>query len=499
MTTGSWSVSENVPSNTDVGRAARQGGAWAVISYGFTKATGFASSIVLARLLMPEHFGLIGMVNTVTAMVQTLGASGISAAVIHQRKDVEAHANTAWWIDLFVGIGLFIIANLSAPIAAVYYHEPRIRLILAVVSLNFLINPFGNMMDVLLRRGLQFKLSTKINLTCGFVASVLTIVLAFLGAGVWSFVYPHLVAGIVGVILKWHFSSFRPSRQVDWTLARGLWRFGRNMFGSGIFHYINQNADYLIVGRLLGGRELGLYVFAYNLGTWIVSNVSWTISDVLFPTIASVQHDRERAKAMFLKLIRLISLVGFPIACIQWAIAPVFVGAIYGTKWLPAVNAFRLIALYGMGRAVCGPALTLVSALGRPDINLKMTALTSPMLVVGLYIGAHYGITGVAFATALVHGLFVWFYMIVPFRVLGWNTVDSIKAITPALICSIMAGCLTAIVYRALGDAVTSLSLLAVLLLVGFGSYVLFVRVFFGTVALETASTLRKTIRDARA
>ncbi len=482
----------------DIGKAARQGGLWSIIGYAFSKITSFASSIVVARVLAPEQFGLVAMTNTVLAMVQILGILGLAAAIIHQRDDIDEYANTGWWMDVICGICLFILSNAVAPFAALYYHEPQVRLIIFVASFNYLINPIGTTMDVLLRRDLRFKTSTKITLVQGLLVAVFTIVLALAGAGVWSFVYPHIIAGIVVVVLRWKLSWFRPRLKVKWSLAAKLWHFGRNVFGSGIFDYVNQNVDYVLVGGLMGGRLLGLYTFAYGLGTWIVTNITGTISSMLFPTIASVQNDPDRARHMFLRLMTIISLVGFPVVCIQWALAPLFIGSVYGTKWLDAVTAFRLISIYGMGRAVCSPALTLISAMGRPDVNFKVSAAMSPILISAIYLGSRHGINGVAFATAMANGVFVWLYVLIPFKTLAWNPIEAVKAIIPALTSSLAAGILTWLAYLKFGQSNSSLLVLLILGLFGLTIYIAVVRVIFRDEYNSAVKLIKTTMQEAR-
>lgn len=482
----------------DVGKAARQGGVWAIVTYGFTKVSGFASSIILARVLMPEHFGLIGMTNTVLGLVQMLGNCGIGFALMHQRDDVDEYANTTWWLDLSAGVLLFIVANACSPIAAHYYHEPRVRALIFVASFNFIIGPIGGTMGLLLTRDLRFKESAQIGLIGGFATSILTIILGLMGAGVWSFVYPTLIAGALTTVLRWRAYPWRPKIRVKWRLAGKLLNFGKNIVGSSILEYVNQNVDYILVGAMLGKAQLGLYVFAYNLGLWIVQNVSGTIASVAFPTFASVQDDPDRARNMFLKLIKVIALAGFPIVCIQWATAPLYVGAIYGGKWLPAVTAFRLIALYGVGRAVCSPGGTLISALGRPDINLKISAAVSPILIAAIYIGSRHGINGVATATAAAHGLFVWFYIIIPFRILKWNSMEAARALAPALVSSVLAAVITGHLWTAMGSPTRSLGALFALVGIGGACYIGSLFLLFRRAALEAIDLVKTTVRESR-
>lgn len=503
MTTELESVPEGVdteaaPPPVDVGKAARQGGVWAIAGYAFSKVTGFASSIVLARFLMPEHFGLIAMVNTLTALVQLLGYWGVHAVVMYEREHHEDYANTGWWLDVIMGVVLFGLANAAAPIAVQWYSEPQVQLIIFVVSFNYIINPLGAMMDTLLRREFRFRESTRINLTYGLTVSLMTIALAVLGAGVWSFVFPSLAGGVVAAALRWKASTFRPTRPVRWDLTPRIFGFGKHLFGASLVDYVNQNVDYVLVGGLLNKTQLGLYLFAYNLGTWIVANISGVITGIIFPTVTSVRDDRERALRLFLRLAQMISIVGFPLVALQWAITPLYLGSIYGTKWLPCVTAFRLIALYGIGRAVCQPALTLISAMGRPDVNLKISAATCPVLIAAVYLGTSGGINGVALATAIAHGALVWLYVAIPFRILGWDIKRFLVALCPAFVCSVLALTATGAVYCAVGSPSVSLGSLGLLILLFGAMYVGSMLALFRQVAVSAAKMVFASVREAR-
>lgn len=482
----------------DVGREARRGGVWAVISYAFTKATGFASSIVLARLLLPQDYGLIGMTNTVLGAAQVIGNLGIGAALVHKRGNVDEHANTMWWLDVLLGFFLFSAANLLSPVAVSYYHEPKLRWLIFAASTNFLINPLGGTMGTLLQRDLQFKTLQRVTIAMTCVNSVLSIIFAVCGARVWSFVYPYIIANLVQVGILWRLCPFRPRLRVKWGLARELVSFGWKLSLSSVFLYINENVGYILLGSLVGGAKLGLYVFACNLGTWIVGNVWVPISSIVFPTFSALQEKPERARRMFMKLLGLVAFIGLPIVSMQWALAPLYIGSIYSAKWLDSVTAFRLIALYGMVRAVCSPALSLIAAMGRPDVNFKLNAAACPVLVGAVFIGSRYGINGVAAATALAHGFFTWLWLVVPFRILRWSIVDALKAIAPAVVCSVLSGVLVSVVYKIAGGSVGSVVLLIELVLLGMLAYIGFGMILFRGAFSSMIGTLLRAVKEAR-
>jgi O-antigen/teichoic acid export membrane protein len=220
----------------------------------------------------------------------------------------------------------------------------------------------------------------------------------------------------------------------------------------------------------------------------------------LFPTITSIQDDRDRASQLFLRLVQVVSMVGFPLVALQWVLAPLYLGSIYGHKWLPCVTAFRLIALYGIGRAVCQPALSMISAMGRPDVNLKISAATCPILVTAVYLGSRTGsFNNVALATAIAHGTFVWFYVIIPFRILGWDIKRFFAALYPAFVCSGLTSVLTGMAYRAIGWPKVSLASLIWLATLFAACYAgLMFSLFRGT-ALSTCRLVMESLKEARA
>ncbi len=483
----------------DVGKAARQGGFWAIVSYSFAKATGFASSIVLARLLLPRDYGLSGMVNTVLGAAAVVGNLGIGAALVHQREDVEEHANTMWWLDMLFGVFLFALANILSPLACIHYHEPKLRWLILAASANFLINPIGGAMGALLRRDLRFRTVQGIAMIQTLTCSLMAIVFAVLGAGVWSFIYPYILGNTLQVVLLWNVCPFRPKLKVRWDLARRLISFGKNLAGASVFLYVNENVAYILLGSLMGGVKLGFYVFAYRLGVWVVDNVWGAISGIVFPTFSAVQKEPDRARAMFLKMLTMVAVIGLPIVCAQWALAPIYIGSIYGSKWLPVVTAFRYIALYGMVKAICSPALSLIAAMGRPDVNFKLNAAASPVIVMAVVLGSKYGINGVAAATAAAHGTFALLWLVIPFRILKWSILDAAVSVLPAAVCSVMAASIAYAIYFAAGDGSSSLLLLIQLVILGALVYIGLGITLFRRTYSAVWSTIKDVLRDVRA
>ncbi|MHB1458305.1 MAG: lipopolysaccharide biosynthesis protein [Armatimonadota bacterium] len=482
----------------DIGRAARQGGIWSFISHSVGKVIGFASSIVLARILMPEQFGMIAMVHTVLGLVQIIGVWGIGHAIMYERENHLDRANTGWWLELLIGIGLFIISNALAPVAVSYYDMPILRMLIFVASVNFIINPLGDMTGILLKRELKFKILTKIELAGSVVSSVSTIVFALLGAGVWSFIYPGILTSITMVIFKLRAHPFRPSVKIHWNHSKSLLGYGKFLFGTTLIGYINDNIGYILIGGLLGSKQLGLYLFAYNLGTWIVQNITGLIMGMLFPTIASIQNDHAKAQAIFLRVIQCISIVGFPIIALQLALADIYLVSIYGEKWLPCVIAFKLIAIYGMGKAVCQPTLYLISALGKPEISFKVSLAASPLLVAAIYLGSKGGINGVALATAIAHGAVIWLFLIVPFKALNWDVKCVFVTLAPAFYSSVFAGVMTALLYKIFNGANTSLTHFLILGFTGALIYVAAMYVFFKDTTINMFKLIRMSVREAR-
>jgi O-antigen/teichoic acid export membrane protein len=367
----------------------------------------FGISVVLARLLSPEDFGLIGMVLVFTGFASTLSDMGLGTALVQKRDISNRHLNTVFWLNAAAGTGLAFLFGMAAPLIADFYTEPALRWLTSIIALEFLLGSLNVVQNALLHKNLNFRLKFWINGVSLAVSGTVALVLAFIGAGVWSLVARSITSTFIQVIVMWRLSPWRPSLSFDWSALRELMPFGGNLLGSNIVLYWGGNFDKLVIGRLLGSSALGIYNLADRLMRLALTNVTDITSSVMFPAFSAMQDKVDSVKQAYLRSTRLIALVTFPMMIILSVLAEPAILFLYGNKWREAVEIVQVLSFSGLAQSVYFTGGWIFLSQGRPDILFRWGIYTTLVRVLGVLIGAHWGIIGVAWAYALGSYIFI--------------------------------------------------------------------------------------------
>jgi len=421
---------------------AKQGAAWQLIGAFGNKALNFASTLVLARLLAPDDFGLIGMCWVVVGFIQVLSKFGFAQGLIQRQHDVEEYADAVFQLNLLVGFLLASIQIAVAPWAARVYGVPQIQPLLQVMALSFIIDSWSAVHWTLLTKELRFKRIVVASLALTTLTTALTIGMAFLGFKVWSFVWPIVLTGPIRGIVGWRLCPWRPRWRWSRRHGREMFVFGRNLFIGDVALYLQNNGDNFLVGKYLGQYALGIYSFAYNQAMVAVNNITFAISQILLPTFSRLQHDREELRRIYFKIVRAIATLAFPVVVWQFIMAPELISVVFTDKWLPAVWPFRLMLVWGLLRSIGSPAGSIPTAIGRTDISVKCSPICLVALA-GFFIGVRYGVTGVAASLLVTLGTFFWIFQAIVFRLVQWPYRHLFQAVGPALGSAFLMGACT--------------------------------------------------------
>lgn len=403
-----------------LGALARRGTLWTFLSQVYTWGVGFGTRIVLARLLAPHDFGLVALVTLVQGAVLLFGLRGVSAALIQRPDDHDEHANASFWLNPLIGgvIGVLVLA--TAPQVARAFAEPLLAPLLRVAALSFFIVPWGATHAALLAKTLDVPRVTVAQALLGTATSVGMVGMALLGYGVWSFIVPGVLADPFRVYLHWRLCPWRPRLAVTLGRWRELVRYARHIWAADALRYCVDNTDYLLVGRLLGASPLGLYTFAFRQSMFAVHNATPIAVRIAFPTFALLQTRQELLRRHVAKSLLLLMSVTLPLQLGQLALAPEYVAVVYSAKWLPAVDAFRVLLVYGISVAAAMLVRQVLSAVGQPQVVWRFHALVWPVLAAGALLGVRAGITGVALAVGVTLGLGSWVFIVSALRLLQW-------------------------------------------------------------------------------
>ena len=413
---------------------------WSGVSMGVVTTLQFVTLAVLARLLSPSDFGVMGMIMVVIGFAQAFADMGLSNAIIQRQGVEEDHLSSFFWINVFTGIVLFTCILLCRPIAVLYFKQPALSDYLIFAAFIFLITPVGQIFTTLLRKELKFKALSKIEIAGMVVYSVTTIGMALAGFGVLSLIFGQLIRCLFTVIIL--FIIFRkiwlPRLHFSITEIKSYLSFGAFQMGERAVNYLSANIDYIVIGRFLGPAALGFYTLAYQIVIFPLTKINPIITRVAFPAFSKIQHDNSRMRRGYCKVLNYISMLSFPMLAGMIVVAPEFVTLIYGAKWEPSIIVLQIFCLVGAFKSLGNPIGSVLLAKGRADIGFYWNIFTMVITSLSVIIGKTWGIVGVAIAILILR--VPCFFIIQPIvnRLIDLRFSQYFEAIQSPLVCSVI-------------------------------------------------------------
>ncbi len=387
----------------------------------------FIVSIVLARLLTPEDFGLLGMAMVFVAFFRIFSNSGLSQAIIHKKNVSRELYDTVFILNIIIGIILSLILYFFAPIISKFYENERLNEVVKLFSILFFITSLSINHNALLRKNLKFKSIAFIGLLSSLLSSILAVSLAYYGFGVYSLVWQQISASVIRLILLWYYSPWKPAFSFKFSAIRDVWRYSTNLSLSSTLNFFTRNSDNLLIGKYLGSYDLGIYSKAYGLMLMPINQVTSVFSSVMFPVLSSIQDDVVRVKKIFLQSNRLIALLSMPMMVGLIATADNLIITLLGNKWAEVVPIIQILAIVGIKQPIGSTHGWIYLSQGRTDIQLYWNIISSVTAIISFFIGLPYGITGIAIAyTVRTYGVWYWGVSI-PGKLINLNFLEYIE------------------------------------------------------------------------
>lgn len=371
---------------------------WNFIAYGLSKIVVLATTSILARLLSRDDFGIVALAVVAINYLAVVKDLGLGIALIQRRENVNEAANTVFTLNLIFGIILSAVLIPLAPAVAVYFRNPMVTPVLRWLGLSFFIGAFGSVHAVWLMRELDYRRKLIPDMGGALIKGIISIGLALGGYGVWALVIGQLGGVLSSVILFWVIVPWRPRFVLNLKITRDLIAFGSSIISSDILNVSIDNLGYIVIGRLYGTVQLGIYTLAYRLPEMLLIGNLWIMAGVTFPAFAKIQNDSSNLRRGFLGSVRLVELIAIPICLGLIIAAEPIVLVVFGSQWVDAIPILRIISLYALVASMGYHVGDVYKAIGRPDILLYMTILTLALLGASLWVGSHYGLTGIAWA-----------------------------------------------------------------------------------------------------
>lgn len=375
--------------------------------------------LVLARLLAPDDFGLLGMALVFVGIGQLLADFGIGAAIVQSRELGAKLLSTCFWINIGIGVALMLLMLGAAPLIARFYARPDLLPLVALLSLNLLLSAAVTVPMAVLSRGMRFADLARAQVLGSLCAAVVAISLAAAGAGAWALIAQPLAGSLVTLLVAWRATRWWPRIEFSYDQARPLMRFSYALLGTNLVGYGNRNIDGLLIGRVLGAGPLGIYSMAIQIMLFPLQQVSGVIVKVLFPTLTQIQGDLARLRRAYLKAVAAIVFVTFPLMGGLFALANEFVLVVFGNGWAEMAPVLKVLAWVGMMQSVGTTMGVIYLAVGRTDVALRVTVVVSPVLIGGIAAGLHWGILGVAVGYALASFSLFYYTAITALRLIG--------------------------------------------------------------------------------
>lgn len=374
---------------------------WTVVDTFVLRGFSFLATIVLARWLGPEEFGLVGMIAVFIAIGTSITDSGLSNSLIRTKDADDKDFSTVFILNLGLSAAVYLLLFISAPYIADFFNQPILTNLVRVYCLSFVISAFSAVQLARLNKNMQFKKITKLNVPGTIVGTLTGLLMGYYGYGVWSIVCMYLVTQLVQSISLWFSSSWRPSMEYSKEKAKYHYGFGYKLMLSGLLNTVFNNIYNIVIGKYYSAKELGFFERSKSFNNYPVTTITGVISRVTFPLLSSLQDEKQRISLVYKKLMQLSFFITAPLMFGAAAVAPPLFLLVLGEQWLEAVPYFQILCLAGMFYPIHAFNLNVFQVYGRSDLFLKLEIIKKVITTIGLLIGFQFGIMGLVWSSVI--------------------------------------------------------------------------------------------------
>ncbi len=411
---------------------------WSLSDSMATQLTQFISGLILARILSPEEFGLVGMITVFVSISQSLADGGFGDALIRKKDATDTDFSTAFYFNLAASIGIFAILYFTAPVVADFYSRQELVGIERVLGVTILINAVCIIQRTQLTRRVDFRMQMRVNLAGSVISGVISIVMALTGFGVWSLVWRSIIRNLVQAVMLWYTNRWKPLATFSRESFRSLFSFGSRLLLSNLIDTIYSNVYFLIIGKFYSAAQLGYYTRADQFSRLVSRNLTLTVQRVSYPVLSQVQDENERLKEGYRKIIMAIMFVTFTVMFGMAAVAEPMIVTLIGAKWLPAVEYLQLLCFAAMLFPLHALNINILNIKGRSDIILRLEIvkklLAVPVIVTGILLGMRALLIGMVVISVVSYFINAWYSG----RQIDYSPADQISDIMPSFLVSLV-------------------------------------------------------------
>jgi len=415
-----------------LGKKAVAGFLWTFTQQFSTQIINFIVQTVLARILAPKEFGLIGMLSIFISIGQTLMDSGLTASLIRTENVDQKDYSTVFFINIIGSILFYVILFAGAPFIADFYSQSLLTPLVRVYALTFIIQAFIGVQSARLTQQMDFKTQLTIQIPSLIGGGILGVVLAKLGYGVWSLVWMNLFQSFLSTIQHWVYSGWRPNFIFDKARFKYHFNFGYKMTISGLIETIYNNIYTIVIGKYFSAVQVGYYTRSLGLRQLPISNLSTAINKVTYPMFSSIQGDNVKLKIAYKRVLRQMVFWITPILILLAVIANPFIKLLLTEKWLPAVPYFQILCISGIMYPLKFN-LNIIKVKGESALRMKLEMVKKSYGIAAIFFAVRYGIFGLLYCQLILDFLEYFVNSFYSGRLINYSMKEQIKDVLPSL------------------------------------------------------------------
>jgi len=424
---------------------------WSFIENSSRHVITFVVGIILARLLSPREFGLIGMIIIFIAISKLLVDSGFNQALIRKKNCTQTDYSTIFYFNIIASIFLYSLLFIFSESIARFFDEPKLKLIVQILGIVIIINSLTIIQKTQLVKSLDFKLLTKVSIIASTMSGITGITLASTGFGVWSLVVKTLADATITTFLLFLWNKWKPSFFFSKNSFKELFSFGSKLLLARLINTIYRNIYYFIIGKFYSAKELGFFTKADRFRNVASENIYFVINRVSYPVLASIQNDTKKLKQSYRKLLKSSMLITFFLLMGLAAVSKAMILTLIGRQWLQSVIYLQLLCFVGIMYPLYALNLNILKVLGRSDLCLNLEIIRNlfaiPMIIIGIFWGIKIMIIGLIISSILAFLLNSHWSG----KFIGYSLYEQLKDIFPAFLLSLIANSLVFLFGKSVG------------------------------------------------
>lgn len=413
---------------------------WNAISNFSSLGIEFIVGIILARLLTPKEFGLIGTITVVIVLSEVFVNSGFNQAIIRKQNCTQKDYSTAFFFNFIIATLFFLLLFFTAKPISIFFNNQELRPLIQVLGFGLIISAFTLVQKATLTKRIDFKLQTKINLISSIVSGIIGIVLAATGFGVWSLVVRSLVHKGLQSILLWIWNSWKPDWLFSWESFKELFGFGSKLLLSGLIGTFLNNINYLIIAKYFSAQDLGYFTRAEMFKNLPAQSVTSVVTTVGYPVLATLQNDHVQMKSVFRKMFKNTFFIVVILLAGLAAISRTLIITLLGEQWLPSVELLQLLCVVGVMAPLNSMNVNVLNVVGRSDLYLKLQFILQVLAIPNIFIGVFFGIKALIIGMIGISFFGYFIFTQESNKILNYSLREQLKDIYPALTASSTMG-----------------------------------------------------------